>query len=150
MAILRSLPNPIRGCRATALAGTILVLISPGRGWGQDASATLSGKVTHARSSAAVSGARVVIEETGRETTSGPDGQFSFLAVRPGTYHVRVSSEGFAPVRVEVVASADATPTAIALQPELHYAEVVSVSPNPRDPFDRTSPPRSSRARSWR
>jgi len=140
MAILRSLLHRFGGCRAIALAAIILALVSPARMSAQDTSATLSGKVTDARSSAALSGARLVIEETDRETTSGPDGQFSFPAVRPGAYHVRASREGFAPARVEVVAGADATPTTISLQPELHYAEVVSVSPSPRDPFESYQP----------
>jgi iron complex outermembrane recepter protein len=121
-----------------ALAATIL-LAAPARVSGQDTTA-ITGKVTDARSKAAVSGARLVIEETGRETTTSADGQFNLTGVRPGTYHVRASAEGFAPLRVEVIAGADAKPADIALQPELHYAEVVSVSPAPRDPFESYQP----------
>jgi iron complex outermembrane receptor protein len=140
MEILYSLLNRLGTRCAVALAGATILLGSPTYVWGQDTSATLSGKVTNARSAAAVSGARVVLEETGRETTSDTDGEFTFRGVRPGTYHIRTSADGFAPARVEVVASADSTPTTISLQSELHYSEVVSVSPSPRDPFESYQP----------
>jgi iron complex outermembrane receptor protein len=122
-----------------ALAAMMVLLASPARVRGQE-TATITGKVTDTRSNAVVSGARIVVEETRRETTTSTDGQFSLTGVRPGTYHLRVSAEGFAPTRVEITAGADAKPMDIGLQSELHYAEVVSVSPAPRDPFESYQP----------
>ncbi len=132
-----------RAASLVALGAVLLVLSSPGAGAaGQETGATISGTVTDARSAAAVSGARVVIEESGRETVSGADGQFRFASVQPGTYHLRVSAEGFAPARVELSLAPGGPPAmaAIPLQAELHYAEVVSVSPRPRDTFESYQP----------
>jgi len=106
----------------------------------QGAPTTLSGRVSDGRTGNAVSGARIVVEETGVETVCDADGRFTLPGIAPGTYHLRVTAERFTAGRVEVVAGADTPPMDIVLQPELHYTEVVSVSPNPRDAFESYQP----------
>jgi iron complex outermembrane receptor protein len=82
----------------------------------------------------------VVLEEVRREAATDANGRFGFEAVAAGTYHLRVSADGLGTKRVEVVVAAGAQPVAITLDPEVHYAEVVSVSPAPRDAFESYQP----------
>lgn len=105
----------------------------------QDVSA-VSGRVTDARTGTPVSGARVLLEEAGREAKTDQDGRYAFDGVRLGTHHLRVSANEFVPSRVELTLGATAATLDIALQPELHYTEVVSVAPQPRDAFDAYQP----------
>ncbi len=98
--------------------------------------AVLSGRVVHAATQAAVSGAAVVLEEAGRTTLSSADGTFAIENVPVGTYHVLVAANGFVPYRAEIAVTAGGASMQVALTPELHYSEVVSVSPQPRDPFE--------------
>jgi iron complex outermembrane recepter protein len=96
----------------------------------------ITGRVSAGHSAAAVSGAVVTIEETGQSAVSGPDGAYRIDGVRPGRVHVRVSAESFAPNRLEVQVVEAGIAVDISLEPELHYAEVVSVGVKPRDPFE--------------
>ncbi len=96
----------------------------------------LTGRVTAGHSAAAVSGAIVTLEETGQTAVSGPDGAFRIDGVRPGRVHLRVGAESFAPARVEADVPETGVAVEVSLEPELHYAEVVSVGVKPRDPFE--------------
>lgn len=106
--------------------------------------ATIRGRVTHHDTHAPVAGARVVVEELNREATTGSDGAYAIGPVAAGTYHLRITAQGFGPSRVEttVPAQASAPPLTVdvELEPELHYSEVLSVSPNARDPFESYQP----------
>ena len=87
-------------------------------------------------------GATVTIEETGQSAVSGA-GRRLPLRRRPARPRTtcRVSAESFTPTRVEVrVASSAGTTVDVSLEPELHYAEVVSVGVKPRDPFEAYQP----------
>jgi iron complex outermembrane receptor protein len=123
-----------------ALAALVLVIAGPAAAVAQDAGLALTGKVTDAHSGAIVSGAKLVVEETKAEATTDADGSFKVPVPRPGTYHLRITAQAFSPMRIEAVAAADGKPLIVALEPELHYAEAVSVSPNPRDPFESYQP----------
>ena len=101
---------------------------------------TVAGTVTDARTSSSLPGAMVVLQETGREQTTTLEGRFTFAEVTPGTYHLRITADGMSPKRLEIAASASAAPLAIVLDPDMHYSEVVSVSPNARDGFDSYQP----------
>src|SRR5215470_1406170 len=63
------------------------------------ASSSLQGTVTDP-SASAVAGADVVLAQdaskTVRTTTTGPQGEFRFLALPPGTYTLTVTAKGFA------------------------------------------------------
>jgi iron complex outermembrane receptor protein len=105
--------------------------------------ATIRGRVTHHDTQEPIAGARVVVEELNRETTTGSDGVYAIGPVAAGTYHLRISAQGFGPTRVETTVAQGAQTQAaadVALEPELHYSEVLSVSPNARDPFESYQP----------
>ena len=102
--------------------------------------ATVAGVLVNALSQDPIGGATVQLEEIRRETTSAADGSFSFSNVRPGTYHVSVRSDGYSARRVEVTAVAGAMPMRIAVDPELHFEEVLSVSSEPRSQFETFQP----------
>ena len=107
-----------------------------------DGDLTIRGRVTHHDTKEPVAGARVVLEEGGRETTTGSDGVYALSVTKAGTYHVRVTADGFSAVRAEVVVQEQPGPLVqdVTLEPELHYSEVMSVSPNARDQFESYQP----------
>jgi iron complex outermembrane receptor protein len=131
--------NRVLRAAVTALA---LVVIDM-HGWNAAAqpayaatTVVLSGRVVHGSTGEPVPDATVLLEEQptfGTQTSA--DGTFSIRDVPVGTYHVLVLATGFATIRSEVVVSADAVLPDIALRPDLHYTEVVSVSATPRDQF---------------
>src|SRR6266545_2427126 len=101
---------------------------------------TVSGTLTNSLSHDAVANAAVTVEELGRTTRSGADGTFTIPNVPAGRYHVLVRADGFAPKRSEITVAAVPLAVAIAIDPELHYSEVVSVSPDARNAFESYQP----------
>lgn len=101
---------------------------------------TLSGTITQAENNQPLSGALVVIDELRRETRAGEDGTYRFDNVPPGQYHVGVRAEGYSTRRTEVTVGADPQTLNIAIEFDLHFAEVVSVSPNARPQFESYQP----------
>jgi len=91
-----------------------------------------------------VTGAPVVgtitIEELKRDTTSNPDGTFTLENVPPGDYHLTVRAEKFSTGRVDVKVTAAPAPLTLTVDPEIHYEEVVSVSPEARSAFESYQP----------
>ena len=91
-----------------------------------------------------VTGAPVVgtitIDELKRNTTSNPDGTFTFEDVPPGDYHLTVRAEKFSTGRVDVKVTPAAAPLTVTVDPEIHYEEVVSVSPDARSAFESYQP----------
>ena len=108
--------------------------------------ATIRGRVTHHDTQEPIAGARVVVEELNRETATGSDGAYAIGPVAAGTYHLRITAQGFGPARIEATVStqtqgaAQPPATDVTLEPELHYSEVLSVSPNAKDPFESYQP----------
>jgi iron complex outermembrane recepter protein len=100
----------------------------------------LSGRLVNSLSGAPIPGATVSLEELKRETTSGPDGSFTFENVPPGSYHLAVRAQGYSSRRTEVVAAAGDKPVALTVDPELHFEEVLSVSPDARSQFESFQP----------
>ena len=104
------------------------------------AQAGLSGKVTRAGSGDPMDGAAVVVEELRRETRTGADGTYRFEGLAPGDYHVSVRAEGYSSRRTEVTVAAAGATLDLEVDLDLHFAEVVSVSPNPRAQFESFQP----------
>jgi iron complex outermembrane receptor protein len=120
------------------LALTIVTLLagSAAAQQGTTVSGTLSNSLTHE----SVVSASVSIEELGRQTRSNADGKFTIPNVPPGRYHLLVRADKFAPNRSEVSVSATAVTIDISIDPEIHFSEVVSVSPDVRSQFESYQP----------
>ena len=67
---------------------------------------TLTGVVTNAATGRTLEGARVVLQGTGRETTTDRTGSYRFQNVAPGSVTVSVTYTGLNPLEIPVVVSA--------------------------------------------
>ena len=128
--------------RRRRVAAVLLVLVAgTGAGWAQPAtkdSPSLRVRLVHGVTQVPVGGALVVVEEVRKEARSATDGTVTMTGLPLGTYHLVITATGFTPDRVEVSVRAGIAPEPqdVALTPELHYSEVVSVSPAARDQFE--------------
>lgn len=103
--------------------------------------ATLTGQVRRSGSLNPVAGATVLLEGSALQTTSGKDGRFSLEGVPAGSHHVIIAAAGLMPLRVDVtVGTAPPAALDVLLDTEVHYTEVVSVSPTARDAFESYQP----------
>jgi iron complex outermembrane receptor protein len=100
----------------------------------------VSGRLINSLSGDPIPGATITIEELTREVMSGPDGTFTFDNVPPGVYHLAVHAQGYSSRRTEVVAAAGGKPIDLTVDPELHFEEVLSVSPEARSQFESFQP----------
>jgi len=123
--------------RAVALA---VFLLSASAQAALAAGATLNGRLVHALTGDPLSGATVVLQETRQQATTAADGRFSIAGLKPGVYHVVVRSPGFSSKHLEVKVSEPSTVQDFQIEPELHFAEVISVSADPRDQFTAYQP----------
>lgn len=100
---------------------------------------SLTGRVTRAGGDA-MGGAAVVVEELRRETRTADDGTYRFDGLAPGNYHVSVRADGYSSRRAEVTVGAAAATLDLEVDLDLHFAEVLSVSPNPKAQFESYQP----------
>jgi iron complex outermembrane receptor protein len=101
----------------------------------------VSGQVRRSGSLKPVQGATILLEGTSRQTTSDSDGRFALTEVPAGEHHLIIAAPGLMPLRVDVtVGTAVPAPLDILLDTEVHYREVVSVSPDARDLFESYQP----------
>jgi iron complex outermembrane receptor protein len=101
---------------------------------------TLSGKVTQGENYLPMAGALVVIDELRREVRAADDGTYVFEGVPPGQYHVGVRAEGYSTKRTEVTVGTTPATLNLTIDFDLHFAEVLSVSPNARPQFESYQP----------
>jgi iron complex outermembrane recepter protein len=101
---------------------------------------TVSGRLYHSVSMKPVAAATVSVEGTKLETKSAADGTYSIPDVPAGSYHLLVVARGYVPARSELTVSQSPVALDVAVDPELHYSEVVSVSPDARNQFDSYQP----------
>lgn len=123
----------------SGLLAAIILAIGSGSTLAQSGT-TLSGTVTQAENAQAMAGALVIIDELRREARTGDDGTYRFEGVPPGSYHVGVRAEGYTTRRTEVTVGTTPATLDLAVEFDLHFAEVVSVSPNPRPQFESYQP----------
>lgn len=92
--MLRRIKGPI----VLSIALVVVSLISGNLGLAQTGTTSLRGTVLD-KSGAAVSGAKVILENTSqalhRETKSSPSGEYEFLGLPPGTYTLSFENPGF-------------------------------------------------------
>lgn len=99
--------------------------------------ATIVGQVRRSGTLKPVSKAAVIVEGTSLTATSDTDGRFTIANVPPGEHHLIIAAPGLMPLRVDVtVGGTPPAPLDVLLDTEVHYTEVVSVSPTARDPFE--------------
>lgn len=103
--------------------------------------ATISGQVRQTGALKPVKGATVLVEGTSLTATTDNDGRFSVPGVPPGDRHLIVAAAGLMPLRIDVtIGTAPPAPLDVLLDTEVHYTEVLSVSPNARDQFESYQP----------
>ena len=107
---------------------------------GAQTGTTLSGVIRQGEDNQPMAGALVVIDELRRETRTEPDGSYRFEGIPPGQYHVGVRAEGYTTRRSEVTVGASPVTLDLTVEFDLHFAEVLSVSPNPRPQFESYQP----------
>lgn len=118
----------------------LLVVIAPPSASAQD-TVTVSGRVVHSVTAEPIPGAIVRIQQLGRGVRADGSGRYAFEGVAPGNYQLVVTAPGFVGRRVEIVVLEGlAASTDLAIDPELRYKEVVSVSPEPRTSLESYQP----------
>ena len=127
-----------RWTRGAAMAAALL-LASVSMAAAQ-ASGRVSGQLTDSASLKPVKAAIVTIEELRKDVKAGADGTFAIDNVPAGTYHLVIVSPGYMPGRREITVGSTELKVDAALDPELHYTEVVSVSPDARNQFESYQP----------
>jgi iron complex outermembrane receptor protein len=100
--------------------------------------AAVSGTLTNSLSGDVVPNALIVLEGPGgsRQVRTGPDGKFSFTGVSAGSYHLIARADGYLPLRSELTVNAGSQTSDIRINPELHFSEVTSVSPEGKSSFE--------------
>src|SRR5688500_17777584 len=122
-----------RGCLGTAI---LLLAAVPAL-----AQQTISGQVRHATTLKPIANVAIIVEGTSLVAVTDAEGKFAISNVPAGAYHVVINHPGFVPLRPEVtIGAAPPPPLDILLSPGVHYTEVVSVSPDARDPFESYQP----------
>lgn len=116
----------------------VACLIAAPAAWAQ-AGVTVKGLLVNSLTGAPVAGT-IVIEELKFETTAAADGTFSFENVPPGTYHLIVRADRHRSGRREMTVAANAPDLTVTIDPEIHFEEVISVSPDARSAFESYQP----------
>lgn len=96
----------------------------------------VAGRLQNSLSGDAVAGASVVIEELKLQVTSAADGTFTIENVPPGNYHLVVRGQGYAVRRAELSAGPAGASVNVTIDPEIHFEEVLSVSPEGHSAFE--------------
>ncbi len=106
----------------------------------QQQGATISGTIAQGEGGQPMAGALVVIDELRLETRTDAEGHYTFQGVPPGSYHVGVRAEGYTTRRTEVTVASQPVRLDVAVEFDLHFAEVLSVSPTARPQFESYQP----------
>ncbi len=128
--------RPLARALACAVVTTTAAFAQPPA----EAGAQLRGRVVTAEGEIPLPGVVVTIEEREAFVVTDEDGRFEFDGQPAGIVHVTAAIQGFEPVREEVVLGAAPVELTLALRDDLHFTEAVSVSPQPRDPFESYQP----------
>jgi iron complex outermembrane receptor protein len=99
---------------------------------------TVAGTITNSLSGDTVPNAVVVVESPSftKQVRTGSDGKFTIPDVPPGAYHLVVRADGFLPSRTEVTVQSAPLTSDVRINPQLHFTEVTSVSPEGRNQFE--------------
>jgi iron complex outermembrane recepter protein len=99
---------------------------------------TVAGTITDSLSGDVVPNALVILESTSftRQVKTGSDGKFSIPNAPTGPYHLVVRADGYLPSRTEITVQTNVPVADVRLNPELHFSEVTSVSPEGKSQFE--------------
>jgi iron complex outermembrane receptor protein len=129
--------------RTASRASTLIACLIISTGFSVAAAAqgvTVSGRLYHSVSLKPIANATVLVEGTKLEGRSDADGKYSIANVPPGAHHLIVVAPAFVPARAELAVGQSPVTLDVAVDPELHYTEVVSVSPDSRSQFESYQP----------
>jgi iron complex outermembrane receptor protein len=92
---------------------------------------TVTGTLTDSLSGSPIANALVSLEAPtfSRQVRSRVDGKFTVPDVPTGAYHLIIRADGYLPSRTELTVSAGPQTSNLQINPELHFSEVTSVSP---------------------
>jgi iron complex outermembrane receptor protein len=124
------------GFRSFRLAATLAGLVAAAPPVLAQQGTTVSGTLVDSVTLQPIPNAVVVIDELRREARADAQARFSFEGVPPGQYHVSVRADGYSSRRTEAVVGTTPLTLDLTVDPELHYAEVVSVGPTARSAFE--------------
>jgi iron complex outermembrane receptor protein len=119
---------------AAAFAVTLLVTTAV---WAQNG--FITGKVMRDTGDP-MGGTEVVLEELKRAVRTDAEGVYRFDDVPPGLYHVSVRAEGYSTRHTEVKVTPQGATLDLVVELDLHFQEVVSVSPTVRGQFESYQP----------
>lgn len=117
----------------------LLLLVIGASVSGQTTSAgTVSGTITNSLTGEPAANITVSLESATLTQTvrTGSDGRYSLANLPSGTYHLSLRGNGYVTSRREITLTGGPQTNDIRLDPELHYSEVTTVSPDTRNQFD--------------
>ena len=140
--------SSVRSIRSAAAIAAITLSIAselsaqqPVPGPQPQPAATIAGQVRKVGSLEPIAKAIVIVEGTAIQAETDRDGRFTLAGVPSGNHHIVIAAPGFTPLRAEInVKDGAAPPIDAVLAPEVHYTEIVSVSPEARDQFASYQP----------
>ena len=99
---------------------------------------TIAGTVLGTLNADPVANAIVVVESptVKRETATDAAGKYRIADLPPAAYHLVVRKNEFLPYRADITVKAGEQMADVSLDPELHFSEVTSVSPEGRSQFE--------------
>jgi iron complex outermembrane receptor protein len=127
-----------RGAAVFVITCVLSVLAAPAGA--RQVAGAVEGRLFNSLSLEPVTAGSVTLEELGRTIAIAADGTYRFEGVPPGRYHLLVQADGYVPTRQELTVGAAVISHDVAVDPELHYSEVISVSPGGRDQFESYQP----------
>ncbi len=125
--------------RLAAVSVFLVIVLGSSSTHAQQAT-TIAGTLIDSVTLQPIPGAVIVVEELRREVKADDAARFVIDGVPPGTYHLSVRAAGYSARRTEVVVGASQVTADLAIDPELHYEEVVSVGPTARSAFESYQP----------
>jgi len=137
-AVARTAPALARQAWAVILDVLLIAFIGLADAATAQQTGAVSGTLTNSLSGDAVANAIVVLESPSftKQVRSGPDGKFSIPDVPPGPYHLTIRANGYLQSRTEITVKAGLQTSDVRVNPELHFSEVTSVSPEAKSQFE--------------
>jgi iron complex outermembrane receptor protein len=104
----------------------------------QSPTASVAGTITNSLTGEPVANATVRLESPtfSQEVKTDAAGKYALTKVPAGTYHLIVRMNQFLPFRTDLTVAAAPLSSDVRLDPELHFSEVTSVSPEGRNQFE--------------